>query len=59
MVKEGNTLVESGRTYVSAEPCHWGMIEMPPPPRRDWLEGLRSYQKTFEAHTWPNVRIDA
>jgi hypothetical protein len=59
MQDDDKSFTDGGRAYVSAEPCHFGMIEMPPPPPRNWLEGLRSYQKTFERHTWPRVSIDA
>jgi hypothetical protein len=60
MAKVDNSFVEDGRAYASAEPCHWGMIPMPPPPPRNWLEGLRTYRaRQFEPHTFPKVSVDA
>jgi L-ascorbate metabolism protein UlaG (beta-lactamase superfamily) len=59
MLDDDKTFTDGGRIYVSVEPFHWGMFPLPSPQPRDWLEGLRSYQKRFEPHTWPNVRIDA
>lgn len=60
MCPDDRTFTDGGRTYVSTEPCHWGMIQMPPPSPRDWLEGLRTYQaRQFEPHTWPKVSVEA
>jgi hypothetical protein len=53
---EATTHAEDGRTYVSCEPCHWGMIEMPPDAATvlNWLEGLRAY-KRFAPYPWPEA----
>jgi hypothetical protein len=50
------THTDDGRTYVSCEPCPYGMIELPPAAAtvRNWLEGLRAYRR-FEPYPYRMV----
>ena len=48
-------LEDDGTLFVSAEPCHWGMIHVPDTPQPEFKPHLKRME--FQPYPWEEARV--